>query len=94
MDKSHGYVLMSAFNYTNMRPCDLFEEGAFRVVDQDNEPMSRIAQDCHQESTLLGGDCLRVRFPEGLEILLQHCTQSDKRVNQAGCEAGLPFIGV
>jgi hypothetical protein len=54
--------------------------------------MSRIAKDCHQEPTLVGGDCLRVRFPEGLEILLQHCTQPDKRVNQVGCEAGLPFF--
>jgi hypothetical protein len=56
--------------------------------------MSRIAQDCHQEPTLLGGDCLRVWFPEGLEIFLQHCTQSDKRVNWAGCEGGLPFFWI
>jgi len=31
--KSQGYVLMSAFNYTNERPCDQFEEAAFCLHD-------------------------------------------------------------
>jgi len=86
--KPQGYVLMSAFNYTNMRGLALsLKKQRFPLLIKDDEPTSRIAQDYHQNPTLLGGDCLRFRFPEGLDILLQHYTQSDKRVNQAGCEA-------
>jgi hypothetical protein len=63
-----------------MRPCNQFEVAAFCLGDEDDKPISHSAQNCHQEPTLLGGDCLRVRFPEGLEIFLQHHTQSAKRV--------------